>query len=553
MSNKQKQDKSESISVDDYHQRSKHHLQKYARGPDGLDWDTQPNPFREFKGSPRFALPLPAKNLLVPFNDIYQQAVTPAIMDKNTLGAFFELSMALSAWKVYGSERWALRINPSSGNLHPTEAYLVFAGSNIIPAGVYHYLSYDHCLEQRCQLKAQADTLESLFADKHFLIGLSSIHWREAWKYGERAYRYCQLDVGHAIAALRYAASLLGWQLKLVDAPADSQIASLLGLDREDDFKGAEKETVDVLLQIITTDNSDVKYADIQALLETTNQGEWKGMANCLSPDNRIHWDVIKQISETCIKPETEVADKNVIPATAILSECESKLDAASIIRQRRSAQGFDGQTMLSISRFYRILDMLLARKQAPPFDSINSPPRIHLLVFVHRIEGLKPGLYIFPRSQSGEKLLREKLREEFDWSRPPICPETLPLYHLVSARSQNAARTVSCHQDIAADGAFSVSMLAEFDASIGSNMNAKPWQYKRLFWEAGMLGQVLYLEAEAIGMRGTGIGCYFDDAVHEILGINDSSIQVMYHFTVGTPVVDTRLISLPPYGHLSK
>ena len=38
------------------------------------------------------------------------------------------------------------------------------------------------------------------------LVVLSSIHWREAWKYGERAYRYCQHDAGHAIAATRYAA-----------------------------------------------------------------------------------------------------------------------------------------------------------------------------------------------------------------------------------------------------------------------------------------------------------------------------------------------------------
>jgi len=144
------------ISVDDYHQRSKHSLQKYATGPDGLDWDMQPDPFRRFDGSARFALPLPAKHLLIDFNDIYNQHnITPAMVEHNTLGALFELSMGLSAWKVYGSDRWALRVNPSSGNLHPTEAYLLFAGSNMIPAGVYHYHSHDHCLEQRCMLGPQ--------------------------------------------------------------------------------------------------------------------------------------------------------------------------------------------------------------------------------------------------------------------------------------------------------------------------------------------------------------------------------------------------------------
>ena len=40
-----------------------------------------------------------------------------------------------------------------------------------------------------------------------FLLGLASVYWREAWKYGERAFRYCQHDVGHAIGTVRIAAA----------------------------------------------------------------------------------------------------------------------------------------------------------------------------------------------------------------------------------------------------------------------------------------------------------------------------------------------------------
>ena len=40
------------------------------------------------------------------------------------------------------------------------------------------------------------------------------------------------------------------------------------------------------------------------------------------------------------------------------------------------------------------------------------------------------------------------------------------------------------------------------------------------------MIGQVLYLAAEASSIRGTGIGCFFDDAGHEILGFEDSRYQ---------------------------
>ncbi len=35
-----------------------------------------------------------------------------------------------------------------------------------------------------------------------------------------------------------------------------------------------------------------------------------------------------------------------------------------------------------------------------------------------------------------------------------------------------------------------------------------------------GVIGQVLYLEAEAAGARATGIGCFYDDPVHDVLGL---------------------------------
>jgi hypothetical protein len=78
-------------------------------------------------------------------------------------------------------------------------------------------------------------------------------------------------------------------------------------------------------------------------------------------------------------------------------------------------------------------------------------------------------------------------------------------------------------------------------------------WWYRRLFWEAGVLGQALYLEAEAAGVRGTGIGCYFDDAFHQLLGLRGEEWQSLYHFTVGGPVEDTRLRTLAPYAHLER
>ena len=96
----------------------------------------------------------------------------------------------------------------------------------------------------------------------------------------------------------------------------------------------------------------------------------------------------------------------------------------------------------------------------------------------------------------------------------------------------------------------FSLGMLAEFE---GRLRDGGAWCYPRLFWEAGLLGQVLYLEAEAAGVRATGIGCFFDDPVHEILNVKGLTLQSLYHFTIGGPVEDGRLMTLQPYHHLQR
>ncbi|MDQ1390338.1 MAG: hypothetical protein QOF56_3792, partial [Acidobacteriaceae bacterium] len=130
-------------------------------------------------------------------------------------------------------------------------------------------------------------------------------------------------------------------------------------------------------------------------------------------------------------------------------------------------------------------------------------------------------------------------------WRRPPSCPRGLPLYLLKEGDCRALAASVSCGQDIAGDGAFSLGMIADYMDSLVTYGAAF---YRNLFWEAGLVGQVLYLEAEEASIRSTGIGCYFDDPVHEVFGVSSHDWQSFYHFTVGGPVEDKRLTTLPAY-----
>jgi hypothetical protein len=59
----------------------------------------------------------------------------------------------------------------------------------------------------------------------------------------------------------------------------------------------------------------------------------------------------------------------------------------------------------------------------------------------------------------------------------------------------------------------------------------------------------MLYLAAEAAGARGTGIGCFYDDPVHDALGLGGHAFQSLYHFAVGAPLDDPRVTSEPGYA----
>ena len=535
-----------------YHQRTKHHFHGYARSPGYLDWATQPHPFRTYAGAPRVELPLTADGLKVAYCDLFQaDRVQPSLLSLSTLGAFFELALGLTAWKEFQGSRWSLRSNPSSGNLHPTEGYALLPEADGLPAGVYHYVSRDHCLERRCTLaETTSDRLRDLIPAGCFVVGLSSIHWREAWKYGERAFRYCQHDIGHAIATVRYAAATLGWTAYLLDGFGDARVAAVLGLDRKEDFSAVDiqdREHPDVAILVSPGDASrSAKRMEDSAdpLVQLVRKGSWAGRPNPLSPSH-VQWNVIAEVAEATFKPASLASPGHARKAAAPLpSSCASP--AATIIRQRRSAVSMDGVTSITRRQFYRMLDAVLPRSNVPPWDAVPWHPKIHLGLFVHRVEGLPSGLYLLERTAEVHDALTRVLGEEVRWDQPEECPEHLRLFCLRELDCRKAASTVSCHQDIAADGAFSLGMIAEYRDAVASGA----YWYRRLFWEAGILGQVLYLEAEAAGVRATGIGCYFDDAFHEFLGLTDDRFQSLYHFTVGGPVEDTRLATHPPYAH---
>ena len=553
-----------------YHDQTKHHFNRFARSLGYLDWAAQPDPFRRYRGAPTIELPRGALADRVPYEALFDGSAVPAPVSEPSIGEFLRCSMGLSAWKQYGASRWALRVNPSSGNLHPTETYLIHRGR------VCHYAPREHALEERCILGAGGWAEYMPEEEGAFLVALTSIHWREAWKYGERAFRYCQHDAGHAIGALRLAAALLGWRFALLPRWSDAQLSTLLGLDRDEDFTGAEREEPECLAIVTADDPWHWLDRNPSPLAEAAARGSWRGTANRLSAD-RVEWPLIDEVAAATRYPGrgrcegatvrgATVPDPTVrgamVPGAASppgrsVAPSHPRTLARPTILSRRSALAFDRRGVLERDAFFSMLDRL--RPPAPPWDAIDWPPQVHLVLFVHRVQDLVPGVYAYLRDAKVRAEWQAAMRPEFLWepvNRAPEqpehrnlsarAPEHSELFLLVPIDCRRIANRLSCDQEIAESGFFSLAMVARLEASLGERGE---WFYRRLFWECGLIGQVLYLEAEAAGGRATGIGCFYDDPVHETLGLTGHAWQSLYHFSMGVPIEDTRLTSEPGYA----
>ena len=310
------------------------------------------------------------------------------------------------------------------------------SSGSVDSAAVYHYAPRTHALERRAVLDAKVwSELIAPFPDGSFIVGLSSVHWREDWKYGERAFRYCQHDVGHAFAALRIAAAALGWRLALLDGVGDDVVSRLLGLGRHEDFGEAEREAPE-LLALVVPELSPTVPRCLHGVTAASRGMRWQGRANTLSPEHSVEWPVIDEVARATRRPENvSIAnDFSSFPTEDDLFGTpvrQSLLSAEQAILGRRSALAMDGSTAISQATFFRMLARLIPTHdgRSMPWDAISWRPRIHLGLFVHLVRGLPSGRYAVPRDPDKLAAFKAVMRPEFRWQRVPTCPPGLPLY----------------------------------------------------------------------------------------------------------------------------
>lgn len=495
-----------------YHEATKHAPESLYRSPHTLDWANMPNPYRHYAGVPVVDLPADPPAPRIPALAVLRGERGPlAAAGAELLSQLLFYSASISASKRVPSTgyRYALRVNPSSGNLHPTEFHFAVRGLAGWDDGLYHYRVSAHMAEQR----GRGDFVSALGQHAPVVFVLSTIPWREAWKYRTRAYRYCLHDMGHAWMSLALAARAAGLEASAVGEFADDEVARRCGL--EDEWP--------LLIAPLRGIAPELRRREPPELLG--------GRPNALSPEV-VPYALIDGMHQSArlqtLQPAAPQPARRGRGQIALRPQLDSSAGFAEVVRRRRSALDFrGGGDSITFEQLSVLLDLCTR-----PIDADFYSGYIQLYAYVHRVSGLAPGLYRHWRAG-------ERASDTADPPRDLAGGAGGELECLRPGDQRVMAAALSLSQELAGNSCVTFSMIADL-ARAGRVHGNRGYRYAH--FEAGAIGQRLYIAAEAMGFQSTGIGAFFDDQVHRYLDLEPAEGQVVYHFACGYAVRDERL-----------
>ena len=211
-----------------------------------IDWNTQPSIFKQY----------PSFLFSYDFGQIEEFR-------------FLELSRMITSKENIGLKPYYKLSTPSAGNLHPIELYIQVRGIKGIISGVYHV---DVQMSKFVLLQEiEEDGLESELGFSYkcegIIVIVSCVPFRSEWKYGFRALRYCYLDAGHQIAAIKASATIYHKEMTILSEFDIKSFNVLMGFKDEETVcavisfaKETEKKVKALkksLLHVSPTDYSD--------------------------------------------------------------------------------------------------------------------------------------------------------------------------------------------------------------------------------------------------------------------------------------------------------
>jgi len=503
-----------------YHERTKYDPETIATKGQGLDWNKQPVPFKEYKIGTSFDLK-PYLEAPEAFAD------DPAGTWWQRLSRLLFCSYGLTARVPTMMGPIYLRAAPSAGGLYPAEVYLISRGTPLLPAGLYNYQPQTHSLIQFWESEVwqslqTACVWHPVLESTQLAIVTTAIFYRSAWRYQDRAYRRIFLDTGHLLGNIELAAALNNYRPHLIGGFVDEAVNQLLYLDPEQEGAIAVIPLADLLdvkqhlplyqtaLPSATqTEYPNIPDGDLLLYCHRTTQIESGTTARIRSFDSSD----LPQVTQ-----EKSLQDKYNFPFCLKVSTATSPIDwganlegLENTILKRRSTRAYSGAE-LTLDELKALLDFTYQPQHyidqgldgKPDYFDVNL---IETFIAVSGVSGLEEGCYYYaPKAQELRQIRFKNFRRELHY----LC--------LGQELGRDAAAVL-----------FHTAALKTAVDQYGDRV------YRYLHMDAGHLGQRLNLAAIHLNLGVSGIGGFFDDQVNEVLGI-PADEAVLYITTLGRP-----------------
>ncbi|MEV5029565.1 SagB family peptide dehydrogenase [Paenibacillus sp. LPE1-1-1.1] len=387
------------------------------------DWEDAPLPYKLYRGLPSF--PLCAEVPLTLAGE--REMAKPKLRE---LGHFLWYTFGLTqlSQSVYGPDAgddWGSslqlcrRFVPSGGGLYPSELYL-YLKLEELPYGVYHYDAAHHrlillregsfddylskALGNRCDLSAAFG-----------VAFVSTMFWKNYFKYNHFCYRLQGLDAGLLMGQLLETAKRFGFEAGVCFQFLDRAINRLLGLSEHEESAYA---VIPLSNEPVMNWFSNGKKGDAVAAADLCEELAVLQHKHYMRSRRVLEFPMLLKLNEASMldrsdsfhpigieKQDTDHSAAYMLPSVNRLS-----YDLASVLQERYSPENEFILLQVSQSDLAALLnEALLSFKYRNDLDGNHDGPasRITLYGSFYGVEGIANGAYRYDGSAHALQLLR--------------------------------------------------------------------------------------------------------------------------------------------------
>ena len=398
----------------EYHQETKHSELSIRSSNHYLDWDNKPKPFKFYTTLPSEALPV---NFPIPSLNVITMKDTSQIpfpvdtkIDIKLLSSLLFFSSGITRQIKYPHGSYFMRAAPATGALYPIELYIVTENINGLRAGVYHFCPGQFALtklrkEDYRLLLSEASGYDEVIKNSPFTIILTSIAWRNAWKYRARSYRHWFWDAGVILANFLALCNNNHLSSEIILGYQDKLINNLLGLQDQ-------KEVAIALASIENDCNFDYynkfNSSELSALnceIKPISKYEETVYPEIWKIHESSYLSTMKEITNWTLK---NIDDRNLHNTGKVPYDKISIINTTNIgnlILQRGSTRRFLKKPIT----LNQLQTVLYLSSISVPFDFItNEQSLIDIYFIANSVTNLQSGMYYYNKLENNIEQLKE-------------------------------------------------------------------------------------------------------------------------------------------------